>query len=218
MSILRKDLKVETESVGVFEEPADGGRLIVLTAPLTEAIDHAGYFIQMAMASLPIWMEGVINRKYPKWREVEHNDDGSAKYMPAGVRLVEKSLMREYREDDIVACFPDDLHKFIGPRTRVVAVSPHNPLGVTFAAGVYTSIFGSSRMPINSHYSRELFTTIKSSPSRDGFKVIVGGSGGWQIDQTNSYDELSVDCIVEGRSESVETLDLFDKALRGEEL
>src|ERR1044071_4396679 len=110
--------------------PADGGRLIVLTAPLTEAIDHAGYFIQMAMASLPIWMEGVINRKYPKWRDVEYNDDGSARYMPAGVRLVEKSLSREYRADDVVACFPDDLHKFVGPRTRVVAVSTHNPLGV----------------------------------------------------------------------------------------
>src|SRR5688572_32974688 len=60
--------------------PKDGGKLIVLTAPLTEAIDHAGYFIQMAMASLPIWMEGVINKKYPKWREVEHNPDGSARY------------------------------------------------------------------------------------------------------------------------------------------
>ena len=32
----------------------NGGTLIVITAPLTEAIDHAGYFIQMAMASLPI--------------------------------------------------------------------------------------------------------------------------------------------------------------------
>ena len=30
------------------------GKLIVLTAPLTETIDHAGYFIQMALASLPI--------------------------------------------------------------------------------------------------------------------------------------------------------------------
>jgi hypothetical protein len=28
------------------------GKLIVLTAPLTETIDHAGYFIQMALASL----------------------------------------------------------------------------------------------------------------------------------------------------------------------
>jgi len=196
----------------------DGGKLIVLTAPLTEAIDHAGYFIQMAMASLPIWMEGVINRKYPKWREVEHYDDGSAKYMPAGVRLVETSLERVYSKDDIVACYPDDLDKFVGPNTRVVAVSTHNPLGVTFAAGVYTSIFGSSKMPINSHYSRELFAKIKSNPHRENFKVIVGGSGGWQIIQTDLYDELGVDCVVEGRSESQDTLDLFEKAIAGEDL
>ena len=114
------------------------------------------------MASLPIWMEGVINKKYPKWRDLEKNEDSSARYMPAGVRLVETSLLREYKPDDIVACFPEDLHKFVGPRTRVVAVSTHNPLGVTFAAGVYTSIFGSSRMPINSHYSRELFAQYQS--------------------------------------------------------
>jgi hypothetical protein len=198
--------------------PVDGGKLIVLTAPLTEVIDHAGYFIQMAMASLPIWMEGVMNRKYPKWREVEHNEDGSAKYMPAGVRLVEKSLSREYRTDDIVACFPADLDKFVGPRTRVVAVSTHNPLGVTFAAGVYTSIFGSSKLPINSFYARQLFASIKANPFRENFKVIVGGSGGWQIIQTDTYDELSVDCVVEGRSESEDTLQLFRKAIQGQEL
>ena len=195
-----------------------GGRRIVLTAPLTEIIDHAGYFIQMSMASLPIWLEGILNRKYPRWREVEHNDDGTARYMPAGVRVLEASLLRRYSADDVVCCYPADLHKFVGPDTRVVAVSTHNPLGVTFAAGVYTSIFGSSKQPINSHYSIELFETIKSSPYRDRFKVIVGGSGGWQITQTDSYATLGVDCVVEGRSESADTLDLFDKALRGETL
>ncbi|HEX6728522.1 MAG TPA: radical SAM protein [Pyrinomonadaceae bacterium] len=199
-------------------EPADSGRLIVVTAPLTESIDHAGYFIQMALASLPIWMEAVINRKYPKWREVECNEDGSARYMPAGVRLLEKSLLREYCRDEVVACYPDDLTKFIGPRTRVVAVSTHNPLGVTFAAGVYTSIFGSSKLPINSHYARELFNQIKSSPYRDNFSVIVGGSGGWQVTQTDSYDELGIDCVVEGRSESSQTLELFRKAIQRKQL
>src|SRR4029079_552369 len=86
--------------------PNDQGKLIVLTAPLTESIDHAGYFIQMAMASLPIWLEGILNRKYPEWRNVEHNADGSAKYMPAGVRLVEKSLESGYAKGDIVSCLP----------------------------------------------------------------------------------------------------------------
>ena len=46
-----------------------GGARIVLTAPLTETIDHAGYFIQMSMASLPMWLEGIINPKYPHWRD-----------------------------------------------------------------------------------------------------------------------------------------------------
>jgi len=198
--------------------PANGGKLIVITAPLTETIDHAGFFIQMGMASMPIWMEGVLNKKYPQWRNVELNEDGSARYMPAGVRVLEASLLREYHPDDIACCLPDALDKFIGPRTRVVACSTHNPLGVTFAAGVYTSIFGSSRQPINSHYARLMFERIKNSPYRQNFRVIVGGSGGWQIIQTDSYDELSVDCVIEGRSESEDTLEVFRKSIRGDEL
>jgi len=194
------------------------GRLIVITAPLTEVIDHAGYFIQMSMASLPIWLEGIINRKYPQWRNVDYNADGSARMMPAGSRLLEASLLRHHPADDVVCCYPADLARFVGPRTRVVAVSTHNPLGVTFAAGVYTSIFGSSKMPINSHYTRELFAAIKSNPHRSAFTVIVGGSGGWQILQTNTLEELGVDCVVEGRSESAETMALFDRAIRGETL
>jgi hypothetical protein len=201
------------------ESSRDGlGKLIVLTAPLTETIDHAGYFIQMALASLPKRMEGIINQKYPKWRELERNDDGSARYMPAGVRLVEASLLREFSADDIVCCYPEDLPKFVGTATRVIGVSTHNPLGVTFAAGVYASIFGSSREVINSYYAKELFQTLKNSPHRARFKVIAGGSGGWQISQTDSFDELSVDCVVEGRSESSDTLELFRKAIRGEDI
>ena len=190
---------VRTQHAPGPQNTAEGGARIVLTAPLTEVIDHAGYFIQMSMASLPIWLEGILNRKYPKWRDLEYNADGSARYMPAGARVVEAVLLRHYDASDVVVCFPDDLHKFVGPNTRVVAVSTHNPLGVTFAAGVYTSIFGSSKQPINSHYSRQLFATIKNNPHRHHFKVIVGGSGGWQIVQSDSFEELSVDCVVEGR-------------------
>jgi radical SAM superfamily enzyme YgiQ (UPF0313 family) len=205
-------------SVPALNESAGAGTLIVLTAPLTETIDHAGFFIQMALASMPKGMERMIDQKYPKWRETERNHDGSARTMPAGVRLVEASLLRGFAPEDVVCCYPDDLHKFIGPRTRAVGVSTHNPLGVTFAAGVYASIFGSSREPINARYAKELFHKLKQNPHRAGFKVIVGGSGGWQIPRTNSYEDLGVDCVVEGRSESEDALDLFRKAVRGEEL
>jgi tRNA A37 methylthiotransferase MiaB len=197
---------------------AEEGKQIVLTAPLTEIIDHAGFFIQMGMASMPTWMEGIMNKKYPRWRNLEYNQDGSAQSMPAGIRLLEASLLRSFSTDDMIACNPCDLNKFVGSNTRVVAVSTHNPLGVTFAAGVYTSVFGTSKHPINSHYSRRLFLSLKESPWRKNFKVIVGGPGAWQIAETHSFDELGIDCLVEGRSESEETLDLFRKAIRGQDL
>jgi len=194
------------------------GALIVLTAPLTETIDHAGYFIQMSMASLPVWLEGILNRKYPHWRDLEYSDDGTARYMPAGLRVLEATLLQHYPADEVVACYPDDVDRFIGPKTRVVAISTHNPLGVTFAAGVYTSIFGESKQPINAHYATQMFARVKANPHRANFKVVVGGSGGWQIAQTNAWDDLGVDCIVEGRSESADTISLFDRAIKGEPL
>ncbi len=195
-----------------------GGTLIVLTAPFTEMIDHAGYFIQMGMASIPIWMEGVLNRKYPEWKNVKRFSDGAARVAPAGVRVVERVMADEFGPDQVVVCYPDDVDQFIGPDTRIVALSTHNPLGVTFAAGVYTSIFGSSREPINAHYASLLFERVKRNPYRAQFRVIVGGSGGWQITQTNSAERLGVDCVIDGRSESSETIDLFRKAIRREPL
>jgi hypothetical protein len=38
----------------------EGGVPMVLTVPLTERIDQAGFFIQMSPASIPGWMEWVI--------------------------------------------------------------------------------------------------------------------------------------------------------------
>ena len=122
-----------------------------------------------------------------------------------------------FAADDIVCCYPDDLDTFIGPNTRIV-VSTHNPLGVTFAAGVYTSIFGSAKQPINSALRPRDVREDQEQPVAAKYQVMVGGSGGWQISQNNAYDELGVDCVVEGRSESVETIALFEQALRGEKL
>src|SRR5207249_7748520 len=74
-------------------------------------------------------------------------------------------------------------------------------------------------LPIfNSIYTRVMFDKIRSSPYRKNFQVVVGGSGGWQITQTNTYEELGVDCVAEGRSESADTLRLFQKAIVGETL
>src|SRR6187549_1830156 len=136
---------------------------IVLTAPLTESIDHAGFFIQMSLASIPEWMEWVIDRKYPAWRDVPKTPDDRAGTAPAGLRVLEAVLVREFGRDRVAVCYPEQLPSLIGDDTRVVAVSTHNPLGTTFAAGVYASIFGSSREPLNAIYARRMFSTIREA-------------------------------------------------------
>src|SRR6185436_19117274 len=100
----------------------------------------------------------------------------------------------------------------------VVGISTHNPLGTTFAAGVYASIFGSSKEPVNSLYARKMFDIIKSHPNRDTFKVVLGGSGSWQIGETDTHEQFGIDCVVNGRAEAAETIEIFRKAWNGEEL
>lgn len=194
------------------------GKQVVLTAPLTECIDHAGFFIQMSLASIPGWMEWVIDKKYPRWREVPLAPDGGAGTAPAGLRVVEAVLAREFGSENVVVCYPDQLEQFLGPETRVVGISTHNPLGTTFAAGVYASIFGSSREPINSLYARRMFDWIRNHPNRKNFKVILGGSGAWQISETGTQEELGIDCIVNGRAEARDTVALFHRAALGRAL
>jgi radical SAM superfamily enzyme YgiQ (UPF0313 family) len=191
---------------------------IVLTAPLTESIDHAGFFIQMSLASIPEWMEWVIDKKYPAWRNVPLTGDRKAGTAPAGLRVLEAVLAREFGQDQVAVCYPDQLSEFIGESTRVVAVSTHNPLGTTFAAGVYASIFGSSREPINALYARRMFSSIREARQRHRFSVVLGGSGAWQIEETDSTGEFGIDTVVSGRAESGDVIDLFRRALAGEPL
>src|SRR5256885_13367852 len=73
----------------------------------------------------------LINESWP---------DGRAKYVPNGLRMVETLLLREYSEDDVVVCYLENLEKFIGPETKVVAIHAHNPLGISYATDVYSKI------------------------------------------------------------------------------
>ncbi len=191
---------------------------IVLTAPLSESIDHAGFFIQMSLASIPEWMEWVIDRKYPAWRDVPLTGSRQAGTAPAGLRVLEAVLAREFGADHVAVCYPEQLHEFIGLATRVVGVSTHNPLGTTFAAGVYASIFGSSREPINALYARRMFDAIRHARGQYPFAVILGGSGAWQIEETDNRNNLGIDTVVAGRAESRDVIDLFRRALAREPL
>ena len=139
--------------------PQHSGRLIVITAPLTEIIDHAGYFIQMSMASLPMWLEGILNKKYPNWRHLEYNDDGSARYMPAGARVLEASLTRRYAAADVVCCYPD-MELLVGlaaarTRGRLGIVVPRDDAWMRACFGLMNRFRGLGRRPLLAYVHRE---------------------------------------------------------------
>lgn len=152
---------------------------------------------------------------YRKNLEQPRHPDGTGVVLPYGLRVTEAILLRNYPAEDVVACHPDDLDRFVGPRTVAVGVSAHNPIGAAFSTGVYSNIFGSTARPINAYETERIFNHPVLKKYRP--KVIVGGAGSWQIEKTNAFERLGVDCVVTGRGESV-VLDLFRAADEGREL
>jgi radical SAM superfamily enzyme YgiQ (UPF0313 family) len=190
------------------------GVKFVLTAPDTESTEQAfSPWKQMVYASAPA--RYVPRMFYKKNLAKEWYPDGSAKVMPYGVRVTEEILTQEYGPDNVVACYPDDLDKFIGPNTVAVGVGAHNPIGTAFSTGVYSNIFGSTARPINAAESERIY--LHPAIRRYRPKVIVGGAGAWQIEKTGNQERLGIDCVIKGRAESI-TLELFQKAESGETL
>ena len=126
-------------------------------------------------------LSATIPQKYSKTffnQEVFNNEtwpDGRAKYVPNGLRMVETLLLREYSEDDVVVCYVDQLGRFVGPETKVLAIHAHNPLGISYATDVYSKLAGENLMPVNAHE----FIKIVKHAVIEKFKprIVVGGPG-----------------------------------------
>ncbi len=124
--------------------------LFVLTASSTEASEwNHSIWQQMLSAAVPYKFSKTFFNKVTF--ENESWPDGRAKYVPNGLRMVETLLLREYPEEDVVTCYLDQLDKFVGPDTKIIAIHAHNPLGISYATDVYAKIFGENLMPLNAH-------------------------------------------------------------------
>ena len=190
------------------------GARFVLTAPATESTEQQfSPWKQMVYASVPA--QFAPRFAYKKNLEDAAHPDGTAVVIPYGARVAEAILLRHYPPEDVAVCHPDNLHLFVGPRTRAVGVSAHNPIGAAFSTGVYSNIFGSTARPINAYETERIFFHPALRKHRP--KVIVGGAGAWQIEKVDALDRLGVDCLVIGRGEAV-IADLFRMADEGQSL
>jgi radical SAM superfamily enzyme YgiQ (UPF0313 family) len=192
------------------------GKLIVLAAATSESSEYLrSSWRQMLLATLP--------SKYAKYlgvnwsTDVEVREDGQAKYVPNGLRVIEALLAERFGEENIAVCYADQLDRFVGDDTRAVGIHAHNPLGITFATDVYAGFYGADCEPINAVEFRRLILHPALRRHKHHLKLIVGGPGGWQIEHKGLQQAWGIDCIVHGEAEEV-AADLFEAAVRGETL
>ena len=165
---------------------------IVLTASAVEMSDFRLNPFKAFLGGFPLPLPPFLLRKllYPP---IPDNPDGTARFAPYGLRKVEALLMEEFGEENVATVYPSQLGRFVGPDTKVVGISTMDPLGIGFVSRTYTSIMGLTGRPI----TRIEFEKLLSHPALRAYgpKVVVGGSGAWQIVKAGLQEALGLSLI-----------------------
>ncbi len=145
---------------------------------------------------------------------VESNEDGSAKYAQLGTRKIEAALYDYgFKPEEVIVAHPDHLEKAIGPETRVVGLTEHDPLGYGPPTSTFTQILGGEAY--NVHKFKEIVNHPLIQQHRP--KIILGGGGAWQLLDEKLRKAYGIDCVVVGEGEKVAG-PLFEMAVKGEAL
>lgn len=131
---------------------------------------------------------------------VKTNKDGSVAYASCGIRKIEAKLLDGgFAREDVIVVHPDKLGKVVGSNTKVLGITETDPLGKGPATSTFTQVFSGSS------YMNMKFKEILEHPAVQKYKpkVVVGGSGAWQLEDHVVRKELGIDCVVVGEGERV---------------
>jgi len=197
---------VDTQSQGVP---------IVLTASAAYMSDFGLSPFRAFTGGFPT---GIVPRRLLRkywYPPVPNNGDGTAKYAPYGMRKIEAILVREFGAENVAVVHPDYLKEVVGPKTKVVGISSMEAAGIGFVSRTYTSFVGFGGEPVAAAEFRDLIG--KPILRKWGAKIILGGSGAWQVHKAKLQRKYGIDCIVMGEGEKT-ALKIFRMALNGGEL
>ena len=179
------------------QKPVGGGKMIVLTASRSEM---SQYDYDPFVAFTCTFPHKLIPGKYKtKWLRPINERDGSNRFAPYGLRKIETILSDEFGVENVVVAHYCNLGKFIGPKTKLVGISTMDPLGLAYVSTTYNSILSFGGEALNAHEFNNLMThpaILKYRP-----KVVVGGSGVWQIKDSDMQDHYGIDLLFQGEAE-----------------
>lgn len=174
------------------------GYTIVLTASRAEANQFDNNPFAAFICTFPKKLSGYFLKDH--LNSLENNKDGTAKYSIYGLRKIESILINEFGRENVVVTHYDNLGKFIGSNTKIIAISTMDPLGLAYVSTTYNSLIGFGGEALNASE----FKKILNHPSIKNYKpkIIVGGAGSWQIAEANAQEQLGIDVLFQGEAEN----------------
>ncbi len=186
---------------------------IVLAASRAEANEYDNNPFSAFICTFPKKLSGYALREHIE--NLESNQDGTAKRTIYGLRKVEAMLAEEFGEENVKVAHYDQLHKFIGKKTKVFGVSTMDPMGLAYVSTTYNSLIGFGGEALNASEFEKLMT----HPSLKKYKpkVIVGGQGSWQIAEAKAQERLGIDILFQGEGEK-NLVDFFREIINDEKV
>jgi radical SAM superfamily enzyme YgiQ (UPF0313 family) len=193
-------------------ENSDGIK-IVLAASRAEANEYNNNPFSAFICTFPKKLSGYALNEHLE--NMQSNPDGTAKRTIYGLRKVESMLIDEFGRENIKVAHYDQLHKFIGKKTKIVGISTMDPMGLAYVSTTYNSLIGFGGESLNASEFEKLLTHPSIKKYRP--KVIVGGQGSWQIAEAKAQEKLGIDVIFQGEGEK-DLVNIFKKILNNEKV
>ena len=179
----------------MFDRP-NGGHAVVLTSDRGSFSDYSrssalGYFCCMPSRLVPRFL---MDHLFSPPMETAGGPE--AVTAPYALRKVEAALLSQ-GISDVRVVPPEHLESAIGPRTRVVGLTAHDPFGLSPVSTKLTMLFGGGPS-WNETYFAELGDLLAPLRARHHFRIVAGGPGIWQM----SYRRPPwVDTVFQGEAE-----------------
>ena len=189
------------------------GYPIVLTASRAEANEYDNNPFAAFICTFPKKLSGYVLKEHLS--NLENNKDGTAKRTIYGLRKVESMLVDEFGEKNVIVSHYDNLHRFIGRKTKIVGISSMDPMGLAYVSTTYNSLIGFGGEALNASE----FTQLVMHPAIQKYKptVVVGGAGSWQISEANAQKDLGIDVLFHGEGEE-DLVAVFKKLINSEKI